>query len=673
MPNYTNLLNLYLPNRADDTIEVDTSLADNFQKIDDAFADFDVSTGVTPEQFGAIGNGVADDTTALQNAINEAQSTKQVLELKAGGIYKITAQLNVNSDLYMECRGYPKAVIKGTGQTFIPIKITGSSVRSTTASSSISANANFVNVASSTSVQRGDIMILKSSASWYYDPRPESTDARKSQLHRVFQVVSSGKIMTEDINHDAYTVPTETVAVDFYRPVKVCFKNFVIENTPDMTPSGLKNYGIRADYITDSIFEEVDFLNNQVAGLHIRHSYNVRVSGGTSAGSNTYTSGYGYQTYGVSHFLIEKVKTYHCRRGVDLSGGNIVSYQCRVDKCVHTGTGINQDGDYYAFNEVGSAGAETFGYGSHGGAINCYFTNNYVSNVKDAFFLRGKNNTVKDNVVFGWVGQYVVNVIYGQDFIVEGNEYRSNTLGAGQKTHTSVSLRAYGAESFVGVNQTVVQASNNHTQISVSGNKVYGVKRSLVSIYGNVGNGIIPVIQNVKVMDNDVVFRPFTNSDASALIKNDNPDNDSSNPVVLGKGTRVTGNSIYKPDYDGATYWYDGVVLRNGAINQEAKTYSFNIANDSVQAVVVGNRMDNAIRIVLDTNEGYAMLKVKEGSSTSYTIGTASKVVTSATFPLTGTTGSADAVTVSLNDGVLHVNNRLGQTEKVHVTVMNVM
>ena len=671
MPNYTSILNLYLPNRAD-AIEVDVSLSDNFQKIDDAFGDLDLSFGITPEQFGALGNGVADDTTALQNAIDSAIATKQTLYLKAGATYKISAQLNVNGNLNMECQGLPKAVIKGTGQNFIPIRITGTSVLNTTASSTISANSNFVNATSTAGVQRGDIMMLMSSASWYYDPRPESTDARKSQLHRVFQVPSAGKIMTEDINHDAYTIPTETVSLSFFRPRTVVFKNFVVENTPDMTPSGAKNYGIRADYIADSVFEDVDFLNNQVAGLHIRHSYNVRVSGGTSAGSNTYTSGYGYQTYGVSHFLIEKVKTFHCRRGVDLSGGNIVSYQCRVDRCVHTGTGINQDGDTYSFTEAGAVGAETFGFGSHGGAINVYFTNNYVANVKDAFFLRGKNNTVKDNVIFGWVSQYVVNVIYGQDFIVEGNEYRSNLLGVGQKTHASVNLRAYGAEAFVGVNQTVVSSMTNHPQINISENKVYGVKRALLSIYGKAGNGILGTIQNVKVMNNDVVFRPFNNSDTSALIKNDNPDNDASNPIVLGKGTRVNGNAIYKPDYDGATYWYDGVVLRYGAQNQEAKTYSFNIANDAVQAVVIGNRMDNAIRVVVDSNEGYAMLKVKEGSATAYSLG-GSQVSTTSTFPLTGTSGVADAITLSLSDGVLHVNNRLGQTERIHITVMNVM
>ena len=91
MPNYTSILNLYLPNRAD-AIEVDVSLSDNFQKIDDAFAGLNLSVGVTPEKFGAVGNGVADDTTALQNAINSAIATNQTLYLKAGATYKISAQ-----------------------------------------------------------------------------------------------------------------------------------------------------------------------------------------------------------------------------------------------------------------------------------------------------------------------------------------------------------------------------------------------------------------------------------------------------------------------------------------------------------------------------------------------------------------------------------------------------
>lgn len=43
-----------------------------------------VSTGVTPEQFGAKGDGIADDLQALQAAMQQASASGRPLELTAG-------------------------------------------------------------------------------------------------------------------------------------------------------------------------------------------------------------------------------------------------------------------------------------------------------------------------------------------------------------------------------------------------------------------------------------------------------------------------------------------------------------------------------------------------------------------------------------------------------------
>lgn len=69
MANYTNLLNLYLPNRLDEDVEVDTSLASNFAKIDQAFGGI---TGNSVKGYGAVGNGVTNDTQAFINAMNDS-------------------------------------------------------------------------------------------------------------------------------------------------------------------------------------------------------------------------------------------------------------------------------------------------------------------------------------------------------------------------------------------------------------------------------------------------------------------------------------------------------------------------------------------------------------------------------------------------------------------------
>jgi hypothetical protein len=51
------------------------------------------SSIVTPSDFGAIGDNLADDTTSLQNAFNA--STNKILILEAGKIYKVTNKLTL--------------------------------------------------------------------------------------------------------------------------------------------------------------------------------------------------------------------------------------------------------------------------------------------------------------------------------------------------------------------------------------------------------------------------------------------------------------------------------------------------------------------------------------------------------------------------------------------------
>lgn len=60
----------------------------------------DLSVYVTPEQFGAVGNGIADDTTSFQNALN---SGKPIMCLSKA--YKITDTLRIKGDTLINLNG----------------------------------------------------------------------------------------------------------------------------------------------------------------------------------------------------------------------------------------------------------------------------------------------------------------------------------------------------------------------------------------------------------------------------------------------------------------------------------------------------------------------------------------------------------------------------------------
>lgn len=63
------------------------------------------SNALTPEQFGAVGDGVVDDTAALKAAIQAASEQKQPLELKSTATYRFTEVLNPKDDLTIHGNG----------------------------------------------------------------------------------------------------------------------------------------------------------------------------------------------------------------------------------------------------------------------------------------------------------------------------------------------------------------------------------------------------------------------------------------------------------------------------------------------------------------------------------------------------------------------------------------
>ena len=63
------------------------------------------SSALTPEQFGAVGDGAVNDTEALKSAIQAASEQKQPLELTPGATYRFTELLKPKDDLTIHGNG----------------------------------------------------------------------------------------------------------------------------------------------------------------------------------------------------------------------------------------------------------------------------------------------------------------------------------------------------------------------------------------------------------------------------------------------------------------------------------------------------------------------------------------------------------------------------------------
>ena len=99
-------------------INLHTEEIEELKTLDDNVNDLK-STFVFPEDFGSVGDGIADDTTALKNAITACRGTGKTLYGKSGSVYAISEQVDM-SDVNVDMQN---ATIKAINTLTYCIKI----------------------------------------------------------------------------------------------------------------------------------------------------------------------------------------------------------------------------------------------------------------------------------------------------------------------------------------------------------------------------------------------------------------------------------------------------------------------------------------------------------------------------------------------------------------------
>jgi hypothetical protein len=96
--------------------------------------------------FGAKGDGVTDDTAALQAAIDSVQGSSVVLRLAPSASYKITDTLVVTKTLSIQGNKQNRPRIYSTSQNFTGMTVSGSFNGSTKLSASATVNTNYIDI-----------------------------------------------------------------------------------------------------------------------------------------------------------------------------------------------------------------------------------------------------------------------------------------------------------------------------------------------------------------------------------------------------------------------------------------------------------------------------------------------------------------------------------------------
>ena len=276
---------------------------------------------VTPEQFGAKGDGTTDDSEAVQAACNAGYEVR----FADNKTYYLASTVTIDHDVHLV--GGKNTVIKTKtptgGNAPNGIVVTGTLKKTTTLTSDYSATgttpnnvANRFELTDMTGINIGDIMVIEATDQYY-------------NLNRQYYYLG-GTLMVSDMAGDyLYTCDampwnienTENVSVKIYSAPTAVIENINFES--DLETSGSYHYCLLLDYCKNSVIKNCN-IKNMDNGLRIWECVNTLVDGmmlqSTPGAGETNIDHYGVSIYSSSNTSIKRVVGECANSLVDLSG-----------------------------------------------------------------------------------------------------------------------------------------------------------------------------------------------------------------------------------------------------------------------------------------------------------------------------------------------------------------
>lgn len=339
----------------------------------------------------AVGATAAANTAALDSAVAAIPATGGTLLLRPGSYATTPWTITGKHGLVIKAHG---AVL--TCPTGNPLTLQGSRGAVTTVTTSITAGANQIVVASGTGLAAGDLIIIRSGGEVFDPERP--TQYYKGELAWITGV-SGSTVTLESRTYDSYSVSGHTVSIDKLTPIR------------DVTVTGLKiigggtdrtQTGMQAFHFDGATFEDCSVDACEQVGIVGRIGTGLSIRNNRITRSDQTGLGYGVRAIGVDHGQIDGNIGRRNRHTVDVDYEVVVSRNIAV-------TGNHATGD-------ASAGIST-----HGGAEHITVEGNFTSNCGGGLVIRSGNTRVAGNQVKGTRTQsessasYVHGLVVGDD------------------------------------------------------------------------------------------------------------------------------------------------------------------------------------------------------------------------------------------------------------------
>ena len=366
------------------------------------------------KDFGAVGDGVTDDRAAIVNALVAANGRTVVLE--GGKTYLISSKLAfTGTDINITSSG-GSAVVFLNGQTDDGFEASGTTVRTTTLSDPTAKYSRTWTLADASGVQPGMLIEFKSDQLWYYDPRGTT---KKSELHLI-ESVSGNDIRTYLPANDGYNTATETVTVTVYSPIQVNIEGIHFKAVKQLNPSSQKV----AVTIRNALNPKITNLTTeqfQAVGLRLNGCYGSVIDKHFGIDHNFWSTGYGANIVGCTDTVFRNCHYKGCRRGIDITGVEVISLHALIEGCINDGGGSTSQGDLWGRQDSGvvTGTKPNYGFGSHGPADHITYRGNRM-NTYFGINTRGGNEIIENNEFYAHVNDCIT-LTYGANRIIRNN------------------------------------------------------------------------------------------------------------------------------------------------------------------------------------------------------------------------------------------------------------
>lgn len=291
--------------------------------------------------FQTVGNGIADDTTALQAAITYAAASGGELCGDPGAVYRVTSGLTASGALRFDMCGCTidgRDIPIGTGynQMFV-LRITGSIDSGIGVTSDVVVGATSISVASTTGLAAEDYVLL-SSQQTIVDGYGNSANKR-GELGRIKTVTSSTAVELVDATLFGYA-SASTAIIQKINPL---FGVELRNGTIIAGGANSRHTTLQLFYCVNPVIEDVNITGGDDVGIATFFCYGGRIKGGrirdsmwqepgdpeTSGGT-----GYGVCLYSATRdFVVDGVHFERCIRAIT-GGGTYPSVHCLTKFCV---------------------------------------------------------------------------------------------------------------------------------------------------------------------------------------------------------------------------------------------------------------------------------------------------------------------------------------------------